>query len=442
MGKLLIKNIKQLLQAGEGISLKRGVQMSDLNTIENAFVYLVDGMIADYGAMEQMPEELKVLAQKDNCANPCECAASDRKDPHEEESSEVEVIDATGRIVMPAFCDSHTHLIYAGSREREFVDKIKGLSYQEIAANGGGILNSAKLLRETSEDDLYASALDRAKEIMASGTGAVEIKSGYGLTPESELKMLRVAKRLGENTPLTVKRTFLGAHAVPAEYSGNKAGYVDEIINTMIPMVAAQELAEYVDVFCEDGFFSVEDTDRILNAGLKYGLRATVHANQMGISGGVQVGVKYDAISVDHLESIGEAEIEALRSSNTIATMLPGATFFLNMEYSPARKLIENNIPLALATNYNPGSCPSGSMQFEMALACIAMKLTPEEAINACTINGAYAMGVEDELGSITKGKRANLIITKEISSCYFIPYAFTTPFIDMVILNGEKVNA
>ncbi len=433
MGKLLIKNIKQLLQAGEEISLKKGEQMKDLNIIENAFVYVVDGVIADYGAMAQMPEILQQL---------CRCTASGSVDPHEKESLEVEVVDASGRIVMPAFCDSHTHLIYAGSREREFVDKINGLSYQQIAANGGGILNSAKLLRETSEDDLYASALERAKEIMASGTGAVEIKSGYGLSVESELKMLRVAKRIGESTPLTVKRTFLGAHAVPVEFSGNKAGYVDEIINTMIPMVAAEDLAEYVDVFCEEGFFSVEDTDRILNAGLKYGLRATVHANQMGISGGVQVGVKYDAISVDHLESIGQAEIEALRNSNTIATMLPGATFFLNMEYAPARKLIENNIPLALATNYNPGSCPSGSMQFEMALACIAMKLTPEEAINACTINGAYAMGVEDELGSVTKGKRANLIITKPVSSCYFIPYAFTTPFIDMVILNGERINA
>ena len=348
------------------------------------------------------------------------------------------MIDATGGIVMPAFCDSHTHLIYAGSREREFVDKIKGLSYQQIAANGGGILNSAKLLEETSEDDLYKSALNRAYEVMATGTGAIEIKSGYGLSPETELKMLRVAKRLQQTLPIPVKTTFLGAHAVPARYVGNKAAYVDEIINTMIPMVASEELADYIDVFCEEGFFSVEDTDRILNAGLKYGMRAKVHANQMGVSGGVQVGVKYDAISVDHLESVGEEEFDALKNSGTIATMLPGATFFLNMEYSPARKFVEKDIPLALASNYNPGSCPSGSMQFQMALACIAMKLTPVEAFNACTINGAYAMGLEDECGSISVGKRANLIITKEIPSLDFIPYAFTTPFIEKMVLDGK----
>ena len=276
---------------------------------------------------------------------------------------------------------------------------------------------------------------------MATGTGAVEIKSGYGLDPEAEIKMLRVARKLQRDLPIPVKTTFLGAHAFPAEYSDNKEGYVEEIINTMIPMVASEELADYIDVFCEEGFFSVEDTDRILNAGLKYGMRAKVHANQMGVSGGVQVGVKYDAISVDHLESVGEEEFEALKNSNTIATMLPGATFFLNMDYSPARKFIEKEIPLALASNYNPGSCPSGSMQFEMALACIAMKLTPAEALNACTINGAYAMGLEEELGSISLGKRANLIITKEIPSVDFIPYAFTTPFIESVIINGKKLD-
>ena len=413
MGKLLIINIKELLQAGENIGLKKGAAMDSLDIVENAYVYSEEGKIVSYGKMEQMSVEL---------------------------NEDIEVIDATGRYVMPTFCDSHTHLIYAGSREREFVDKIKGLSYQQIAANGGGILNSALLLKNTSEDDLYKSALARAWEIIATGTGAVEIKSGYGLSPEAELKMLRVAKRLQNDLPIAVKTTFLGAHAVPADYAGNKTGYVDEIINTMIPMVASEELADYIDVFCEEGFFSVEDTDRILNAGLKYGLRAKVHANQMGVSGGVQVGVKYDAISVDHLESVGDAEFEALKNSNTIATMLPGATFFLNMEYSPARKFIEKEIPLALATNYNPGSCPSGNMQFEMALACIAMKLTPTEALNACTINGAYAMGLEDELGSITVGKRANFIITKEIPSVDFIPYAFTTPFIDKLILNGNKI--
>lgn len=428
MNKLLIINIKELLQAGEGISLKRGKEIAEISCIKDAFVYVENEKIAGYGSMEQMPDNLKVLLADIN-----------GKDPHA--ADDVEIIDASGKTVFPAFCDSHTHLIYAGSREREFVDKINGLSYQQIAANGGGILNSAKLLQETSEDLLYRSALARVEEIVATGTGAVEIKSGYGLTPESEIKMLRVAKRIKENTPLAVKTTFLGAHAVPAHYTGNRRGYVDEIINVMIPQVAAEELADYIDVFCEEGFFSVEDTDRILNAGLKYGMRAKVHANQMGLSGGVQIGVKYNAISVDHLESIGDAEIEALRDSDTIATMLPGATFFLNMEYSPAKRLIEGGIPLALATNYNPGSCPSGSMQFEMALACIKMKLTPQEALNACTINGAYAMGLEDELGSISVGKTANLVITKELASYYLIPYAFTTPFIDKMILNGQIIN-
>lgn len=424
MDRILITNIRQLIQAGDHITLKRGEQMRNLDIIEDAFLYIEDSLIADYGKMETMPPHL------------CD-AISKREDPH----NDLKIIDAAGRMVFPSFCDSHTHLVYAGSREQEFVDKINGLSYQEIAARGGGILNSAQLLENTSEDELYRSAMERANEILATGTGAVEIKSGYGLTPENELKMLRVIKRIKENSPLTVKSTFLGAHAFPAKYAGNKEGYVEEIINTMIPMVAAEELAEYIDVFCEDGFFSVDDTDRILNAGLKYGLRAKVHANQMGISGGVQVGVKYDAISVDHLESVGEEEFAALKDSQTIATMLPGATFFLNMEYSPARKFVENNIPLALATNYNPGSCPSGSMQFQLALACIAMKLTPEEAINACTINGAYAMGIEENLGSISRGKIANIFITKEIPSYSFIPYAFTTPYIDTIILNGKLIN-
>lgn len=424
MDRILITNIRQLIQAGDHITLKRGEQMRNLDIIEDAFLYIEDSLIADYGKMETMPPHL------------CD-AISKREDPH----NDLKIIDAAGRMVFPSFCDSHTHLVYAESREQEFVDKINGLSYQEIAARGGGILNSAQLLENTSEDELYRSAMERASEILATGTGAVEIKSGYGLTPENELKMLRVIKRIKENSPLTVKSTFLGAHAFPAKYAGNKEGYVEEIINTMIPMVAAEELAEYIDVFCEDGFFSIDDTDRILNAGLKYGLRAKVHANQMGISGGVQVGVKYDAISVDHLESVGKEEFAALKNSQTIATMLPGATFFLNMEYSPARKFVENNIPLALATNYNPGSCPSGSMQFQLALACIAMKLTPEEAINACTINGAYAMGIEENLGSISRGKIANIFITKEIPSYSFIPYAFTTPYIDTIILNGKLIN-
>lgn len=425
MNELLIINSKGLVQATQTPSLKKGKEMAELPVLADAYVYVKEGLIRQWGAMSALPEELRKIVNN--------------RDPHAFE--EVEIIDASGRYVFPSFCDSHTHLVYAGSREQEFVDKIKGLSYQEIARRGGGILNSAQLLHDTPEDELYRSAMERVKEIMATGTGAVEIKSGYGLNPEDELKMLRVIRRIKESAPVTVRGTFLGAHAFPARYAGNHEGYVDEIINDMIPVIAAQELAEYVDAFCEEGFFSVEDTDRILNAGMKYGLAAKVHANQMGFSGGVQVGVKYNAVSVDHLESTGEAEFKALKESGTIATMLPGATFFLNMQYAPARKIIDYGIPVALATNYNPGSCPSGSMQFEMALACIAMKLTPAEAINACTINGAYAMGVEEELGSITTGKKANLFITKEIPSVDFIPYAFTTPFIETVILNGQVIN-
>ena len=402
-------------------ALKVGKEMDGLNGIKDAYLHIVDGKIARYGAMSQMPQELKDMAGNAVLQNG-------------------EVVDATGKFIMPAFCDSHTHLVYAGSREQEFTDKIKGLSYQEIARRGGGILNSAKLLSETSEDDLYNSAHARAREIISQGTGAVEIKSGYGLTPQDELKMLRVIARLKETTPLTVKSTFLGAHAFPAKYAQDHNGYVEEIINEMIPMVAAEGLAEYIDAFCEDGFFSVEDTDRIFNAGIKYGLKPKVHANQMGFSGGVQVGVKYGARSVDHLESTGEEEFKALKDSDTIATILPGATFFLNMQYAPARQLIEYGIPVAMASNYNPGSCPSGSLQFQMALSCIAMKLTPAEALNACTINGAFAMDVDDVLGGITVGKQANIILTKDIPSIDFIPYAFTTPFIEKMYIAGVEM--
>ena len=402
-------------------ALKVGKEMDELNGIKDAFLYVKDGKIAQYGAMAQMPQELKDMAGNAVL-----------------QSSEV--VDATGKFIMPAFCDSHTHLVYAGSREQEFTDKIKGLSYQEIARRGGGILNSAKLLSETSEDALYNSALARAREIISQGTGAVEIKSGYGLTPQDELKMLRVIARLKETTPLTVKSTFLGAHAFPAKYAQDHNGYVEEIITEMIPMVAAEGLAEYIDAFCEDGFFSVEDTDRIFNAGIKYGLKPKVHANQMGFSGGVQVGVKYGARSVDHLESTGVEEFKALKDSDTIATILPGATFFLNMQYAPAKEIIEYGIPVAMASNYNPGSCPSGSLQFQMALACIAMKLTPAQALNACTINGAFAMDVDDVLGGITVGKQANIILTKDIPSIDFIPYAFTTPFIEKMYIAGEEM--
>ena len=421
MKEKLFINIKELVGVQETSTLKVGAEMDNLNGIKDAFLYVKDGKIAGYGAMAQMPQELKDMAGSSVLQSG-------------------EVVDASGKFIMPAFCDSHTHLVYAGSREQEFTDKIKGLSYQEIARRGGGILNSAKLLSETSEDALYQSALARAREIISQGTGAVEIKSGYGLTPQDELKMLRVVARLKETTPLTVKATFLGAHAFPAKYAQDHNGYVEEIITEMIPMVAAEGLAEYIDAFCEDGFFSVEDTDRIFNAGIKYGLKPKVHANQMGFSGGVQVGVKYGARSVDHLESTGPEEFKALKDSDTIATILPGATFFLNMQYAPARELIQYGIPVAMASNYNPGSCPSGSLQFQMALACIAMKLTPAEALNACTINGAFAMDVDDMLGGITVGKQANIILTKEIPSIDFIPYAFTSPFIGKMYIAGEEM--
>lgn len=421
MKEKLFINIKELVGVQEVSALKIGKEMDELNGIKDAFLYVKDGKIAQYGAMAQMPQEFKDMAENAVLQSGV-------------------VVDATGKFIMPAFCDSHTHLVYAGSREQEFTDKIKGLSYQEIARRGGGILNSAKLLSETSEDALYSSALARAREIISQGTGAVEIKSGYGLTPQDELKMLRVIARLKETTPLTVKSTFLGAHAFPAKYAQDHNGYVEEIITEMIPMVAAEGLAEYIDAFCEDGFFSVEDTDRIFNAGIKYGLKPKVHANQMGFSGGVQVGVKYGARSVDHLESTGIEEFKALKDSDTIATILPGATFFLNMQYAPARELIEYGIPVAMASNYNPGSCPSGSLQFQMALACIAMKLTPAEALNACTINGAFAMDSDDVLGGITVGKQANIILTKEIPSIDFIPYAFTTPFIEKMYIAGEEM--
>ncbi|MBQ7773048.1 MAG: imidazolonepropionase [Bacteroidales bacterium] len=418
--KLFI-NIKELAGIQREPVLKTGKQMDELNSINDAFLFVEEGKISKYGPMSAMPEDLR------NMAGSSVLQAG-------------EVVDATGKMIIPAFCDSHTHLVYAGSREQEFTDKIKGLSYQEIARRGGGILNSAKLLSQTSEESLYRSARGRAMEIMRQGTGAVEIKSGYGLNPQDELKMLRVIARLKETTPLTIKSTFLGAHAFPARYADDHNGYVEEIINEMIPMVAAEGLADYIDAFCEEGFFSVEDTDRIFNAGIKYGLRPKVHANQMGFSGGVQVGIKYGARSVDHLESTGPDEISALKESDTIATILPGATFFLNMQYAPARKLIDEGIPVAMASNYNPGSCPSGSLQFQMALACIAMKLTPAEALNACTINGAFAMDVDDTLGGITPGKQANIILTKEIPSIDFIPYAFTTPFIEKLYIAGKEI--
>ena len=350
--------------------------------------------------------------------------------------TETQWIDAKGGYVMPAFCDSHTHIVYAGCRDGEFRDKIAGLSYEEIAARGGGILNSADLLHNTSEDELYEQSMVRVREIMAMGTGAAEIKSGYGLTVEDELKMLRVIKRIKETTPLTVKANFLGAHAVGRAYKGRQAEYVDLVCNEMLPAVAAEGLADFVDVFCDTGFFTVEDTDKILSKAAEYGITPKIHANELEVSGGVQVGVKHGALSVDHLEKTTDAEIEALRGSGTMPTMLPGCSFFLGIPYGNAKGYIEAGLPVALASDYNPGASPSGNMRFVMALGCIRMRLTPEQSFNACTINTAYAMPVSDQLGSITVGKKANLIITKPIPSLAFMSYSHQTPIIERVIIS------
>ncbi len=414
--KLLVKNIKKLVQVeDEPRKWVAGADMAKLNCIDNAFLLIDEGKIEDFGTMVSMPNFDEI-----------------------EGTDVMQEIDATGRMVFPSFCDSHTHLVYAGSREIEYTDKIKGLSYEEIAKRGGGILNSAKRMHEATEDELYESAMERLHEIIGMGTGAVEIKSGYGLTVEDELKMLRVIKRLKETTPLIIKSSFLGAHAVSAEYKGRQAEYVDMVINEMIPMVAAEDLADYIDVFCDKGFFTVEETDRILNAGMKHGMRPKIHANELDYSGGIQVGVKYNALSVDHLEFVGDAEIEALKGSETMPTVLPGAAFFLNMVCSPVRKMMDAGLPVALASDFNPGSSPSGNMKFVLSLACINYKMLPQEAINATTINSAYAMGVEDEVGSIARGKIANLFITKEIPSIEFMPYAYGSNLVDTVILNGQ----
>ena len=415
--KTLILNIKQLVQTE--LSPRKwvaGKDMVRLGILETAYLIVEEDKIAGFGKMEDLDREA-VYAGGDI----------------------VKEIDATGRLVMPSYCDSHTHLVYAGSREIEYIDKIRGLSYEEIAKRGGGILNSCERIRKASEEELFDAAYDRIQEIAGFGTGAVEIKSGYGLDTESELKMLRVIRRLKAETPLLIKSTFLGAHAVPLEYKGRQTEYVDLIINEMIPMVAAEELADYIDVFCDKGFFTVEDTDRMLNAGMKYGLRAKIHANELDYSGGVQVGVKYNAISVDHLECMGEEEIACLLESETMPTVLPGAAFFLNMPYSPVRKMIQAGLPVALASDYNPGSSPSGNMKFIMSLGCINYKMLPEEVINATTLNSAYAMGVEEEAGSIAVGKLANFYITTPISGIEYLPYAYTADLIEAIFLKGEQ---
>ena len=407
---LLIKNIKSLVQVVDNpCKWIAGENMSRLSVLDNAYLHIKDGLISDYGKMSGLPQ---------NFMNG-------------------EVIDASGKLVFPSFCDSHTHLVYAGSREIEYMDKIRGLSYEEIAKRGGGILNSAKLVQKTSEDSLFEQALVRINEIIGMGTGAVEIKTGYGLTVEDELKMLRVIHRLKESTPLTIKSTFLGAHSFPAEYISDTDKYVDLVISEMIPAVAAEDLADYIDVFCDRGFFTVDQTDRILMAGMKYGLRPKIHANELDFSGGIQVGVKNNALSVDHLEFTGEKEIETLLNSDTMPTVLPGASFFLGMKYAPARKMIEAGLPVALASDYNPGSSPSGNMKFIMSLGSVNLRMLPEEVINAVTLNGAYAMGVEDKLGTITRGKVANVFITKEIPGYEFMPYAYGSDLVDLIILNG-----
>ncbi len=410
---MIIKNIASIV--GVTSPAKRrleGVEMASVGMIKGAWLRTDGELIAAYGPMAQMPA------------------------PAEGE----EVIDACGGWLFPSFCDSHTHIVYAGSREGEFVDKIAGLSYEEIADRGGGILNSADLLAATPEDELYRQAMSRVDEIIAAGTGAVEIKSGYGLSTDTELKMLRVVARIAESTPLVVRATFLGAHAVARAYYGRQDEYVDHIITDMLPAVAAQGVAQYVDVFCDKGFFTVRDTERILDAAARYGLRPKIHANELARSGGVQVGVAKGALSVDHLERMGAQEIEALYGSSTIPTMLPGASFFLGMPYGPAHQVIDAGLPLALASDYNPGSSPSGNMKMVMSLGCIKMKLTPEEAFNAVTLNGAYAMGVEAETGSIAEGKLASFFITRPMPSLAFMPYAYTAPLIRRTFLRGREV--
>jgi len=415
---LLIINIGCLVQAEDDPRrVIPGKQMAHLNTIENAFLLLKDGIITDFGKMPD-PDRTKTISPEEPG----------------------EIIDASGRFVFPSFCDPHTHLVFAGSREKEFTGRIKGLTYEDIAREGGGILNSAKLLHETAEDDLFDQSVRRIDEIISQGTGAVEIKSGYGLNTEDELKMLRVIRRIRESSPVEVRATFLGAHAIPEAFRSDRNKYVEVVINEMIPIVASEDLADYIDVFCDRGFFSIDETERILMAGLKYGMIPKIHANELGFSGGVQTGVKYNALSVDHLERTGEKEIEALIGSETIPTLLPGSAFFLGLPYPPARKMIDSGLPVALASDYNPGSSPSGNMKLIMSLGCLKLKMLPEEVVNAVTINSACAMGLSETHGSIARGKVANVFITKEMPSLSYFPYAYGSNLIDKVILRGKII--
>ncbi len=413
MPSLIVTNIKCLVNTREENQLLRGKELQYLPCIENAWLIIEDDVIAGYGPMK----ELKTIN-------------------HKPETS----IDASGQFVLPAWCDSHTHLVFAASRENEFIDKIKGLSYAEIAANGGGILNSAKKLNETSEDELFNQAWKRLEEVSKLGTGAIEIKSGYGLSVEGELKMLRVIKKLKERSKLLIKSTFLGAHTYPLEFKEDHEGYIRLIIDEMLPVIASEKLADYIDVFCETGFFSAEETERIVRGGMSYGLKPKLHVNQLNSIGGIEAGIKLNALSLDHLETMTEADIKNLSASNCIGTLLPTAAFFLRMPFQPARKLIDAGAAIALATDFNPGSSPSGNMSLVVAMSCIQMKMLPEEAINAATINGAYAMELQNEVGSITVGKKANLIFTKPIPSLAYLPYSFGSNLIDKVMVNGGWV--
>jgi imidazolonepropionase len=415
---ILILNIKGLVLAAEHIVAPvKARAMQSLPLVEDAWLLLSGGLIVDYGPMTFLSEKIRSMEG-------------------------LLQINARGKFVFPSFCDSHSHIVFAGSREAEFVDKIQGASYEDIARRGGGILNSAKKLREASEEDLYLSALSRLDEVISQGTGAIEIKSGYGLTTESEIKMLRVIRKLKNSTAIQIRSTFLGAHAIPEEYKSDPDKYIELVINEMIPCVAAENLADYVDVFCDTGFFSIKQTERILMAGINYGLKPKLHANQLANSGGVEVGVKYNAISVDHLENIGEEQIQCIFESETIATLLPAAAFFLGSSLPPVSRMIAAGLPIALASDFNPGSSPSGNMKLVLSLACILMKMLPAEAIHATTINGAYAMGLGDVLGSISRGKIANVFITKEIPSVEFFPYAFGSDLIDTIILSGRIIKS
>lgn len=409
---LLVKNIGCIVGIDEsGRERVEGRDMAEIGTLEDAWLLARDGRIVDYGTMDTMPEV-------EGC----------------------ELLDARGGWLFPSFCDSHTHIVYAGSREQEFLDKINGLSYEEIAKRGGGILNSADRLHDTSEDELYRQAMERVEEIVSMGTGLVEIKSGYGLTLEDELKILRVIRRIKESAPVAVRATFLGAHAVGRAYKGRQAEYVEHVCRDMIPAVAKEGLADFVDVFCDRGFFTVEETAKIIETGAKYGLRAKIHANELAVSGGVEVGVEHGALSVDHLESMGDEQVEALRGTRTMPTMLPGCAFFLGIGYPPARKMIDSGLAVALASDFNPGTAPSGNMRFVVSLASIKMKMTPAEALNAATLNSATAMGESRDYGSITRGKVANFYTTKPLPSLAYLPYAHQTPIIRDIVLSGKLI--